>query len=195
MTSSEVSLKLITVSDDTKTTKASTVSKYPWSHLFTEEDSKEIIDLSEAVKSKKSVRKLEATVSAKEIEIVKAKEKLDEIKTISTEAFDKMAAQLEKSSTLVKTANLRIQQLEALITPFQSALITQAVIAHSKKLSGKEAHQKVLEGIYRWLQQRKKVVQYLTENKLSFKSVKENLEEALYMDPTEITKQIDEFLL
>jgi len=177
-----------------------TKSRYPWAHLFEEEEDSaappaELIDYAEA-------HRLNAELSVQKDELAGKNAALTELKTISSQAFDEMKLQIAQLQGEVAQKDDEIAELQELarkaetdrISPLQSAIITQSIIAHSKKLSADSAARKIYEGLLRWLQQRQKVVQYLTEKELR-PDLKAKLENILFIDKDEIENQISQLKL
>jgi hypothetical protein len=194
--------KFITV--EISPTTATKNTTYPWAHLFNTDEA-ELIDYEEA-------HLLSTKLGMQKEELASKTATLNNLKTISSTTFDEMKEQIielkqrladkedkeDLFDVMKEKLVLREEEIYNLnekienvpISPFQSAIITQSIIAHSKKLSGESAHAKILQGVLRWLQQRRKVIQYLSEHSLR-PDLKEKLEAILFIEQEQIDIKIN----
>jgi DNA-nicking Smr family endonuclease len=136
-----------------KSATQSAKKKYPWSHIFTTagaEDNEEddgILDIVEAPKEIKRKQKV-----------------LEEMKTISKASFDKLSEENDLLKQELEAARELLN--ESILHELKGVIITQAVIAHSRKMSENDSKEKIVSGVRKWLQQKSKVHAYLMENNL-----------------------------
>jgi len=174
-------------------------SAYPWTYLFADKefvaDEDELFDLVEASQSQK---KLQDDLTQSSQSLVDKDKKLSKMQEVSGHAFDKLKNTIETQKKLIVQLENRLAQQEeqnnSALSPLTSAVITQAVIAHGKKLTGDAAQKRILEGIFRWLSQCQKVVSYLKENKLLGDKQKQ-LEQVLFIDKDVLIDSINSYIL
>ena len=174
--------------------------QYPWSHLFTDlrdfadedDDEEEIID----------ILHVKAELQQKETEVQAALKMSNEMKDISQKTFDDMSSKiecLEKENRITKEA-LKVSE-EALkvaeetgfsvVDEIMPVVLTQSVLAHSRRLTRKETQKKILAGVHKWLKQRQKVVKYLQDNDI-FSKESQVLQKVLFeLHKSELVSLVD----
>ena len=185
---------------------------YPWTHLFSSSvlANADIVDFAEVARTKKRLKEKE-----KQIEEMAQKHSIDtkhqahaqqehdklltNMKAISSDTFDKLTQQVEDQRLALvaleeenAALNEELKKTEAQQSDeLTAAILTQMVVAHSKKLEGKEFAQSVTKDTYRWLSQRTKVLKYMEDNQL-LPDYEALLEEVLFTKKETIIAKVKE---
>ena len=141
--------------------------KTPWSDLFPDKQ----VELYDH-------RSMESKLKSKAEKLKMETERCAKMRKISDDTFAEMTAKIDKLNEKIKSA----------VTPLEVAVVTQAVIAHKKGLTGEAATSRILEEAWSWLSQRKIVVDYLRKHGQA--DLAERLERAILLVETSKLKEL-----
>jgi multidrug efflux pump subunit AcrA (membrane-fusion protein) len=159
------------------------VSKYPWTHLFSDFPDDIDDDIVDIVEVQSAQMEMKRELLSKDQTISSNHRTIEDLKTISQTTFDDMeqtiqALQIENKKIKEQTEldreaaedllrrSLEDRQNTDPIAEILPIVVTQTALAHSRGLNPIETRKKILLGVHKWLQQRHKIVQYLTDNQL-----------------------------
>uniref|UniRef100_A0A6C0BNN8 Uncharacterized protein n=1 Tax=viral metagenome TaxID=1070528 RepID=A0A6C0BNN8_9ZZZZ len=175
---------------------------YPWSHLVSQvpEDNDEggFVDIMDAKQSQQSLKKVQSTLAETQtnfnsLEEISAKT-VDELE----EQVNQLQAQLKQVQEEAKAAQEQLQQQVSTAAQVNyneliMCILTQAVIAHSRGLDAKDTKRRTLKGVYSWLKQRQRIMDYIVAENMN-PELHDQVNALLQLDKDTIVNHIDSVL-